>query len=273
MDHDAGMTHRERVMAALSHRRPDKVPIDLGSTRDSSVVVEGYERLAERFGVGAGAALTSRMMRVVDIDERILRGLDIDTRGVFPAGPPDQMMGDRGYRDEWGVERTRPDGAFYYDQVKYPLAGPIGVQDIARYRWPDPQNPVRIRGLRERIREIRAGTDCAIVLNLPSAFVHTSQYLRGFEDWFVDIAADLRLSCYLFDAVLEVSLGMISVNSSPPAVKIPSDPILTRPISSFLSAAAAGAAASRTFLANMSLTALLPRAMSWDSRWPSRRAS
>lgn len=195
-------------MTALSRRRPDRVPIDLGSTRDSSIVAEGYTRLAERFGVGRDAPLTSRMMQAVEVDERILRELDIDTRGVFPAGPPDTAMGDRGYRDEWGIERRRPEGAFYYDQVKFPLSGPIGVHDIAGYRWPDPSDPARTRGLRERIREIRRGTDCAIVLNLPSAFVHTSQYLRGFEDWFLDIAADPRLACCLYDAVLDVSLGM-----------------------------------------------------------------
>ena len=45
----AEMTHRERVLAALSHREPDRVPIDLASTRDSSIVVEGYQRLKEHF--------------------------------------------------------------------------------------------------------------------------------------------------------------------------------------------------------------------------------
>ena len=202
------MTHRERVMAALSHRQPDRVPLDLGSTRDSSVVVEAYERLKAHFGVGGGATLTSRMMRVVDVDESILRGLDIDTRGVFPGTPPDVATGDRSYRDEWGVERTQPAGAFYYDQIRYPLAGPISVADIVRHKWPDPDDPVRVRGLRERVRAIRASTDCAIVLNLQSAFVHASQYLRGFEDWFVDLAADPKLAGVLFDAVLEVTVGM-----------------------------------------------------------------
>ena len=35
------MTHRERVLTALSHRERDRVPIDLGATRDSSIVVGG----------------------------------------------------------------------------------------------------------------------------------------------------------------------------------------------------------------------------------------
>jgi uroporphyrinogen decarboxylase len=45
------------------------------------------------------------------------------------------------------------------------------------------------------------------VLNLRSAFVHASQYLRGFRDWFMDFASDRKLLAALFDAVLEVNLA------------------------------------------------------------------
>jgi len=202
------MTHRERVMAALSHEEPDMVPIDLASTRDSSMVIEGYERLKAHFGIQADNVLTSRMMRVVDVDERILQALDIDTRAVHPAAPPDEILDEHRYRDEWGVERVRPPGAFYHDQLAFPLEGDITVRDIVEYPWPNPHDPIRRRGLKERVKRIREETGCAAVLNLPSGFVHTSQYLRGFEDWFLDFARDRRLLETLFDAVLEVNLAI-----------------------------------------------------------------
>jgi hypothetical protein len=41
------MTHRQRIVTALSHKEPDRTPTDLASTIDSSIVVEGYERLKE----------------------------------------------------------------------------------------------------------------------------------------------------------------------------------------------------------------------------------
>lgn len=202
------MTHRERVVAALSHREPDLVPIDFGGTRDTSIVIAGYERLKEHFGVQAPNTLTSRMMQVVDVDEQIMCALDTDTRGVYPPGPLDEAIGDDRYRDGWGVERIRPPRSLYYDQLAFPLSGSITTDDIARYDWPDPDDPVRTTGLKERVRLVREQTDCAIVLNLPSAFVHTSQYLRGFEDWFMDFVRDPKLLTYLFDAVLDVSLAI-----------------------------------------------------------------
>ena len=202
------MTHRERVVAALSHEEPDCVPIDLGSTRDSSIVLTGYKELKKHLGVEGPDVLTSRMMQTVIVDERILSALDIDTRGIYPGEPPPEIPDPSRYRDEWGVERVQPEGSLYFDQVEFPLAGSITTADVARYPWPDPDHPIRTEGLREQVRTMREQTDCALVLNLPSGFVHISQYLRGFEDWFMDFASDHKLLACLFDAILEVNLAI-----------------------------------------------------------------
>ena len=201
------VTPRDRVLAALAHEMPDRVPMDLGSTPDSTIILPGYERLKRHLGVAAAPArIVNRMMQAAEVDEPVLRALDIDTRGVYPSAPPPRMLDENRYRDEWGVERVRPAGALYYDQVNYPLSADITERDIARYPWPDPDDPVRTLGVRERVRRIRNDTECAAVLNLPSAFVHTSQYLRGFEDWYMDLASNRQLLACLFDAVMEVNL-------------------------------------------------------------------
>lgn len=43
----AGMTPRERVMAALRHEEPDCVPLDIGGCRVASLLLETYENLKE----------------------------------------------------------------------------------------------------------------------------------------------------------------------------------------------------------------------------------
>ena len=205
------MTHKERLIAALSHQQPDKVPIDLGGTVDSSIVVEGYVRLKNHFGVEGQDKLCHRMMRVIDIDETILQAMDIDTRGVFLGAPikgADQELEPDGYRDLWGVKRIKPEHSYYYDQRSYPLSGEITVADIANYPWPDPDDPGILQGLKERVAWLRENTDCAAVLAVPPPFVHVSQYLRGFEDWYCDIALNTKVFEALCDAVLEVSLEM-----------------------------------------------------------------
>ncbi len=41
------MTSRERVLAALNHKEPDKVPIDLGGTICSTISATANEKLKE----------------------------------------------------------------------------------------------------------------------------------------------------------------------------------------------------------------------------------
>jgi uroporphyrinogen decarboxylase len=205
----ATMTARERVRAALRHQQPDRVPMDLGGMNSSTMVVEGYERLKRHFGVDAEVRIADRMQRVVEIDEPVLRALAIDTRRVT-LGTPDAGLaadlGPRTYRDMWGVVRENPEGSYYFDLKSCPLAGEITASDILRYPWPNPDDPGFTRGLKARARWIRENTDAAVVLAVPAAFVHISQYLRGFEDWFCDCAADMVRLEVLFDAVMDVTL-------------------------------------------------------------------
>jgi len=205
------MTSRERVLAALSHQQPDRVPLDLGGTRNSTMVLEAYVQLAAHFHVTAPPKILDRMMRVVEIDEGVLTSLQIDTRGVYPGWASKGLaadLGPRRYRDMWGIERFQPEGSYYYDLAGSPLAGEVSISDILKYPWPDPDDPGFTDGLADRVRWIREHTDAAAILALPSAFVHTSQYLRGFEDWFCDFVADPKRLEILFDAILDVTMAV-----------------------------------------------------------------
>jgi uroporphyrinogen decarboxylase len=108
----------------------------------------------------------------------------------------------------WGVERVQPEGSYYYDLAGSPLAGEVSVGDILKYPWPDPDDPGFTAGLADRVRWVRDHTEGAAVLALPSAFVHISQYLRGFEDWFCDFVADPKRLEVLFDAILDVTMAI-----------------------------------------------------------------
>ncbi len=205
------MTHRERVLAAVNLKEPDSVPLDFGSHIDSSIHRTAYAQLKERMGIRTTAepTIVSRMMQDVAVEDPVLDTLDIDTRGVFPGSPVNTGTADekrRTYIDEWGVTWAMPETSLYYELNRSPLAGEITIRDISRYPWPDKEDPGVTRGLREQIHRLRKSGDYALVLNLPSMFVHQSQYMRGFADWYLDLAAQPAVSEALFDAVLEVRM-------------------------------------------------------------------
>lgn len=49
------MTRRERVLSAIAHREPDKVPIDLGAMRSTGITAVAYGNLKRYLGLSAGS--------------------------------------------------------------------------------------------------------------------------------------------------------------------------------------------------------------------------
>lgn len=206
------MTSRERVLAALSLHEGDRVPIDLGSTWISTTTIPFYEELKRHFGVDRPTELMERNMQVCHIDEEILLQLSVDTRFVSANAPElpcnqNTELGEGHYRDPWGIEWRKPPTSYYYDLHKPPLAGAITKQDILRHPWPDPDDPGYTRGLRSRIEAMRARTNCALVLNLSLWVLQCSQNVRGYQDWYIDLATQPDLLECMADCLTESMLG------------------------------------------------------------------
>jgi len=200
------MTHRERMIAALEHREPDRVPMDLGTARFTGMVKAAYENLCAHLGFGDTGPVVDRMQQVVEMDEAVLRHLDVDARAVSQGAPDrggDEELSATDYKDEWGVVRSKPPGCHYFELRRSPLTGKIDTGAIARYPYPDPSDTGRVRGLREKIRNLRDNTDYAIIYNARYNLVHQTQYLRGFEDWYCDLGGNHDLFRCLMDAVAE----------------------------------------------------------------------
>ncbi len=205
------MTHRERMLRALSRQEPDRVPVDLGGSRSSSLVFEAYANLERHLGGTEAPRMFNRWLNVAHPSEAMLRRFDIDTRSLCPGGADageDVELPGGSYRDEWGVVRTRPAGSLYYDLTRPPLAGDVEITDVERYRWPDPHDPGRTRGLGEEARRLHEETDYAVVLTMPGGIVHQAQFLRGFEDWFADLIANPALFQALMEKLTDLWIEM-----------------------------------------------------------------
>lgn len=73
------MNSRERVVAALNHRQPDRVPIDCGGHRSSNFSVEAYKNLRQYLGLESKPLyLYDVVQQLVIPDEDILEMFGID---------------------------------------------------------------------------------------------------------------------------------------------------------------------------------------------------
>jgi uroporphyrinogen decarboxylase len=209
------MTHRERVLAALDYREPDRVPIDLGSTWVSTMALSTHEALKEYLGFEGGETETAMLvLQTARVDERILQYFDTDVRPVYPGEPRNfkAVFKDRGayryFEDEWGIGWRMPrSGGYYYDMAYHPLHEAT-KEEIRKYRGPDVQDPGRIEGLRAHVQKLRNETDYAIFPEIggPGMF-EGAWFLRGMEQFMVNMLTDRPVAEALLDKVLEVMHG------------------------------------------------------------------
>ncbi len=172
------MDSRTRVLTALSHQPPDRLPRDYWATPEVT------QRLQEHFG------LPDR--------ESLLRRLGIDLRyveGPSYVGQSLRTHPDGSVEDLWGVRRrprTVTGGSYtwtYQHVVQSPLQAAQTTGDIEAYgRWPSPDwwDYAQLR------EQCRAHAGYAVV-NAGDRLDRTAQlkpmmYLRGVEQTYLDLA-------------------------------------------------------------------------------------
>ena len=132
------MTPRERVLAALNHQEPDRVPLDLGSTNCTGITKVAYERLKEHLGITKETILLDRVLQLAVVDEEVLERFRIDTRGLFIGSPDnwqDIELPDGSFQDEWGVIRKKPPTSFYYDLISSPFQDGLSEEGLRSHNW------------------------------------------------------------------------------------------------------------------------------------------
>ena len=73
------MTSRERVLAAIAHEEPDKVPVDLGATPSSGISAIAYGRLKRHLGMTGGHnRVYDVVQQLAQPEEEILERFGID---------------------------------------------------------------------------------------------------------------------------------------------------------------------------------------------------
>jgi len=206
------MNSRERVITALEHEVPDRVPFDLGSTFVTGISRNAYVRLAEHLGQEVGeVGLCDVVQQLAVVSEGVLERLEVDVRGVVPnivrKGPTiEQVEGGEGFIDEWGVTWKRPRGGLYFDIVGSPFSGDIGEKDIEGFAWPDACDPALFAGLAERAKEYYERGYAVILENICAGVFEMCCRVRGAEQFYMDLAMNPKLASRLMDKFVELKI-------------------------------------------------------------------
>ena len=212
------MDSRERILIALDHRVPDRVPCDLGGTIVTGIHVEAYRNLREYLGMPEQKIVViDPVQGLARVDDDLRKRLGVDTMPVSPADPRTTRLRtseDAEFTyidDDYGLRWRKPkDGGFYHDLCVHPLAGDISRADVDRHALPDPADEGRYAGLREACLE--AGDEdrkATVMWGFGGGAFETAGWLRGLEQFYMDLALDPDLACAIMDRLLEIKLGFL----------------------------------------------------------------
>ncbi len=209
----ATMTSRERVLAAINHQEPDRVPVALGGG-PYGIVDDLYFKLLDLFGLGAPVPPFRQGHNISYLDDRIFERLGIDTRYVWPGASPSsprlQTDDPDTFLDGYGQTWRRAVPYFYAEAGM--LTDAAAVDDIDRLvTWPDTTLPEWTAGVRERAQHLRQTTDCFIVARMVTSHgvFQTACDLRGTAAFMMDMVFNEPFARHLISRIADTLDGLL----------------------------------------------------------------
>ena len=204
-------TSRNRLLTALEHRVPDRVPIDFGGNQ-TGIHKFAYQKLIDRLGLDEDVVIMDVIQQLAKPSEAVLQRLHVDTRYVWAKGAAgfrgDVIKRERDgltwndFTDEFGVTWSMPDASpNYFDITRSPLAG-LSLKQINEYPFPKGDDPSRFEGLREQVLALRRDTSYAVVSGISGVVYEYCWYLRGLENLFTDMLEQPAVLEILIDRML-----------------------------------------------------------------------
>ncbi len=159
------MTSRERVLLAVSHQEPDRLPVFRPN------IIPTYEPFEER---------VQEFLDTYAFDR--LAGLG----GIVNGPSTRRELSEETFEDRYGC-RFRYMGVGGAYCVHHPLADAETIEDVERFDWPDVGGPeLVVPRAREKARETREKGEYATAVGVETLF-HRYHYLRGFGRWLMDM--------------------------------------------------------------------------------------
>lgn len=183
------MNSKERVLAAVAHRQPDRVPISL------HFAPEVQSRLQRQLGLDAAGFWQWCGQDIAGVGPRYRKAVS----NIGYADPTIEVTRAGVYLDIWRVpfRQVHLDAQTYVELVgQPPLAHAETAADLDRYPWPCSEDWDY-----SHISEDLAATSAFAVCGHSRGFFEIAHFMRGMEEFLIDMALRPEYSCDLMDRI------------------------------------------------------------------------
>jgi uroporphyrinogen decarboxylase len=208
----AYLTSRQRVLTALAHEEPDRVPYAIGGG-SYGLVDDVYFKLLKLLSLGNPVEPFRLGHNISYMDDRLLDRLGTDIRYVYPGDSPSSPNGltddPNTFLDGYGQVWKRAVPYFYADQGILKSATHLDqINQIVK--WPDVNDPRWVKGVAERARSLRENTECFISARMVTSHgpYQTACDLRGTENFMFDMLENEDFASALLHRISDTLTGL-----------------------------------------------------------------
>ena len=195
------MNSRQRVLNAINHEIPDRVPIDFGGFQ-SGIHKKAYLQLINHLNIKDTLKILDPVQQLAMPCEELLQRFHADIRYISANNSltPDSH---KIFKDEFGITWSKQDIRQNYMSISnHPLANAT-LKEIDRYIFPGNFERDRVSGLREKALAISKNGKYALSTSIGGSLFETCSNLRGTEKWYMDTKDNTVFSEKLLDKVLK----------------------------------------------------------------------
>lgn len=239
------MTSRERILAAVEHREPDRVPIDCGAMRSTGIQAIAYNRLKSHLGVKTGhTRVYDFVQQLAEPEDFYLESFGVDAinagrsfphtgwrEWALPDGSPCEAPDYLDLRKEgndWFVYDNQTlvgrmaGGTTYFSQTCWPfedddwftrldqlprVMGSVIWAGIPEPMYAKGHSPANLQRIADHLKHLRATQDRAIMLALGANLFEWGTFLRRMDNFLLDLAGDRPKAEALLDRLVESHLA------------------------------------------------------------------
>lgn len=155
------LTSRERVLKAINHEEPDRVPIVIGVSNATSIKMPAYKNLKDLLRIEAedNYIYDWPELGTAAVDEEMLQRLHGDVRGVLDLEPLSIRRRNENrephtpYINSWGSGQVEIEEGNWYPGV-HPLKDASTIEEIEKHPWPDMDDPTRVAHVKDEAQRL-----------------------------------------------------------------------------------------------------------------------
>ena len=236
------MTSRERLLLSVSHRQPDKIPIDLGSSTVTGISGIAYNNLKKYLKIESRTSIYDVIQQLAMVDMSIIDlfgvdALDINRVSIDSADWYDVTLSDGSKAEfpEWFHPVKAEDGSWYtsdnedtiiskmssgatfFDQMFYPYENGYpndfsGLQNaLKKISWVVHSHASNLDAteLRTRLLDLRDTTNKALVMSGGVKLLEYGFFIRRMDNFLMDLISDEQKASEMLDLLVEMHLASL----------------------------------------------------------------